>query len=218
MLNKKLGTQSQSGVEMNWIGLAIGAGIATCIVYPALVFVPLPRLVTVTFAASVGPLLGIASVGLFRFVRLHQPSLLAELAAISNFAAGCLFTTMLLVQLAVRIRATGQVIDDQTKAVWLGMDVAWDVYVGIGTAMFAWAMRRHPRFGLAFTCSGLLLAALLLGSNLYAFPEPPGSSGLFDLGPFVGLWYAAVTIQMWRSLSWARDVVALPSSEPERSL
>ncbi len=32
-------------------------------------------------------------------------------------------------------------------AIWLGVDVAWDAYIGIGTVCFAVAMLRHPRFG-----------------------------------------------------------------------
>jgi hypothetical protein len=53
----------------------------------------------------------------------------------------------------------------------------------------------------------MLLAVLLLGFNLATFPEPPGESNLVDLGPFVGLWYLAVTIQLWRSLAWVSHVL-----------
>lgn len=196
-------------VEMSWIRLGVAAGLATCLIYPSLIFVPLPWLITVSFAGAVGPLLGMASVGLFRLLRLHRRSLSSELGAISNVIAGCLFSTMLLVQLAVYQRAGGrEAVSDQVVAVWLGMDVAWDAYIGLGTALFAAAMWRHPRFGCGFALSGLLVAVLMLAFNLYTFPEPPASSGLFDLGPFVGLWYLAVTIQAWRSLAWAGRALA----------
>jgi hypothetical protein len=195
-------------VELSWIRLAIGCGIATSVVYPSLIFIPLPQLATITLAAAVGPLLGIASVGLYRFLRVHQPSVSAQLAAACNFLGGALFSTMLLVQLAVRIRAAGQPVEQQVVAVWLGLDVAWDVYIALGTALFAWAMRAHPRFGLGFAGSGLLLAVLLLALNFFTFPEPPGESNLIDLGPLVGLWYLVVTVQMWRSLSWVKQALA----------
>jgi hypothetical protein len=196
-----------NSIELRWIRLAIGLGIATSVVYPSLIFIPLPQLLTIILAAAVGPLLGMASLGLYRFLRLHQPSVSAQLAAACNFLGGALFSTMLLVQLAVRIRAAGQPIDQQVVAVWLGLDVAWDVYIALGTALFAWAMWAHPRLGRGFAVSGLLLAVLLLAFNFYAFPEPPGESHLVDLGPFVGLWYLIVTVQMWRSLSWVRQVL-----------
>lgn len=195
-------------IELRWIRLAIGLGIATSVVYPSLIFFPLPQLATITLAAAVGPLLGLASLGLYRFLRLHQPTVSAQLAAACNFLGGALFSTMLLVQLAVRLRAAGQPIDQQVVAVWLGLDVAWDIYIGLGTALFAWAMWTHPRFGRGFAVSGVLLAVLLLAFNFYTFPEPPGESHLVDLGPFVGLWYLVVTVQMWRSLSWVRQVLA----------
>lgn len=199
---------TSNSIELRWVQLAIGLGIATSVVYPSLIFLPLPQLLTVSLAAAVGPLLGIASIGLYRFLRIHQPSVSAQLAAACNFLAGALFSTMLLVQLAVRLRAAGQPIDQQLVAVWLGLDVAWDVYIALGTTLFAWAMWTHPRFGRIFTVSGILLAALLLAFNFYAFPEPPGETNLVDLGPLVGLWYLVVTVQMWRSLSWVKQVAA----------
>lgn len=195
-------------IELRWIRLAISLGIATSVVYPSLIFLPLPQLLTVILAAAVGPLLGLASLGLYRFLRLHQPSVSAQMAAACNLLGGTLFTTMLLVQLAVRLRTAGQPIDRQVVAVWLGLDVAWDVYIALGTALFAWAMWTHPRLGWGFTISGVVLAVLLLVFNFYTFPEPPGESNLVDLGPFVGLWYLVVTVQMWRSLNWARQVLA----------
>jgi len=45
--------------------------------------------------------------------------------------------------------------------------------------------------------------------NLATFPTPPAEAHLVDLGPAVGLWYLAVSIQMWRSLGWAKERSAL---------
>jgi len=200
--------QANNSIELRWIQLAIGLGIATSVVYPSLIFLSLSRLLTITLAAAVGPLLGLASLGLYHFLRLNRPSVSAQLAAACNFLGGALFSSMLLVQLAVRLRVAGQPIDRQVVAVWLGLDVAWDVYIALGTALFAWAMWSHPRLGRGFAISGILLAVLLLAFNILSFPEPPGENNLIDLGPFVGLWYLAISIQMWRSLSWARQVLA----------
>lgn len=199
---------TSNSIELRWIQLAIGLGMAVSAVYPSLIFLPLPQLPTIALAAAVGPLLGLASIGLYHFLRIHQPSVSAQLAAACNFLGGALFSTMLLVQIAVRIRAAGQPVDRQIAAVWLGLDVAWDVYIALGTALFAWAMWAHPRFGRGFAVSGLLLAVLLLAFNFYAFPEPPSEINLVDLGPLVGLWYLVVTVQMWRSLSWVKQALA----------
>jgi hypothetical protein len=85
------------------------------------------------------------------------------------------------------------------------LDVAWDVYIGLGTGCFAIAMLRHPRFGKAMGIAGLVLAAAVLGFNLFTFPIPPAEAGLLDVGPAIGLWYLVATILMWRSMSWLKD-------------
>ena len=108
---------TKTSIELPWIRLAIGLGLATSVVYPSLIFIPLPQLLTIALAAAVGPLLGIARIGLYRFLRIHQPSVSAPLAAACNFIGGALFSSMLLVQLAVGIRAGGLAIDRQVVAV-----------------------------------------------------------------------------------------------------
>jgi hypothetical protein len=109
---------------------------------------------------------------------------------------------MALVQMAIGA-ATGDRTERPLQAIWLGLDVAWDAYIGLGTVLFALSMLRHPRFGRVFAASGAAVGFTLLLFNLYTFPTPPANAGLLDLGPVVGLWYLAVTMQMWRSLRWA---------------
>jgi hypothetical protein len=110
-----------------------------------------------------------------------------------------------LVQLAVGYSAAGDKVAPPFVAIWLGLDVAWDAYVGFGTICFALAMMRHPRFGRVFAFVGMAVGAGLLALHVYTFPTPPQNAGLVDLGPALGLWYLVVTIQMWRSLSWAKS-------------
>jgi hypothetical protein len=94
--------------------------------------------------------------------------------------------------------------------------VAWDLFLAIGTAMLAWNMGRHPRFGRAYAATGLLLAVALLGLNLAAFPENPGRAGLVDVGPLIGGWYLWVTLRMATSMRWAHDH-RRASARPERA-
>lgn len=112
---------------------------------------------------------------------------------------------MLLVQMAIGF-ATGDHTESSLQAVWLGLDVAWDAYIGVGTALFGFSMLRHPRFGRVFGGSGMAIALALLCFNLYTFPTPPANAGLIDLGPIVGVWYLAVTLRAQGSLAWAREV------------
>ena len=186
------------------IRVGIPAGFGVCVLYPALIFIDLPIPVAAALAAAWGPLLAVASIGLGRMLALHRDTYATALAVRFNIIAGALISAMLLVQIAV-----GETTHDSTPpelgAIWLGLDVAWDVYIGAGTALFAWAMWSHPRFGKVISGAGLALALALLVLNLATFPTPPAEAGLVDLGPFVGLWYLVVTILIWRSLGWARS-------------
>jgi hypothetical protein len=179
------------------------AGIGTCVVYPLIVFSPVPDRARVVLAALMGPLLGVASWGLRQFLLLHRRSAAADIGAVSNALAGALLTAMFLVQAAVRMRIQGKV-SLQAEAMWLGLDVAWDVYLACGTLLLAVPMLSHPRLGRLIGTVGILIAVGLLTLNLATFPVPPGNAGLVDLGPVVGLWYLAVTVMVLRSLSWAR--------------
>lgn len=188
--------------QLTWIRLGIGAGLGVSVVYPTLLLASLPLVPTASLAALMGPLLGLGSVGLWAFLRTAGSSATAFLGALSNLLAGALFCAMALVQLAVRYGpepAAGMV------GIWLGLDVAWDVYIGLGTLAFALAMRRHPRLGRPFAWPGLLVGALVLIFNLATFPTPPAEAGLLDVGPLVGLWYLAVTLRLWASLGWVRE-------------
>ncbi len=166
---------SSTGAIM-FIKAGIAAGLFTCIAYPVLNFASLPRLPGTFLAAFLGPALGVASVGLREALHLHRYSAVSYLACFLNFLAGALLTAMLLVQLAVRQYAPGEDMLTRLVGVWLGLDVAWNVYIGLGTLLFAVALLRHPRFGLPFAVTGLVVAAVLLALNPYTFPAPPAES------------------------------------------
>ena len=158
-----------------------------------------------------GPLLGVASWGLREFLNLDKRRPAADLGALSNALAGALLTAMLLIQIATGIRS-GDKPSSDAVSIWLGLDVAWDVYVGLGTLLLAFCAIRHPRLGYVVGTAGMVIAIALLALNLYTFPTPPGEAGLVDLGPLVGLWYLIVTVMVFASLSWARAVVAQPET------
>lgn len=193
-------------VELSWMRMGIVGGLCASIFYPLLIFLPgAPLAVSAALAALLGPAIGLASLGLHRLLRLGGRPTASAIGAISNVAAGALLTAMLLVQLGVRSRAPDTVGD--MVGIWLGLDVAWDVYVGLGTVCFAVSMFAHPRYRWPFAVPGLAIGLLLLVLNLWTFPEPPDTAGLVDVGPLVGLWYLVVTVQLWRSLAWARQEV-----------
>lgn len=195
-------------VEYMMIRTGIAAGLLASIIYPLVLLVTLPRALTAALIAGFGPALALASLGLGQLLRLDHDSLCARVAPVMNIVAGALFTSMLLVQFAVGLEAGSNAVSRQVQAVWLGLDVAWDVYLGIGTVLFSLAMFKHPKFGRVIASLGLLFALGLLALNLYSFPTPPASAQLIDLGPGIGLWYLIVTIIAWRALPWARSRIS----------
>ena len=176
--------------------LLLVAGFTACVAYPLGVFAPLPMAVRTILLAFFGPLLGLGSFGLFRVLSLKRNSVCGGLGAASNAIAGALFAAMILVQLAAGHRGE----DAYAQAVWLGLDVAWDIYIGVGTLLFAVATYAHESFGKFIGIGGAIVAVLVLSLNLWTFPTPPANAGLFDAGPLVGTWYLVVTIAAARGV------------------
>jgi hypothetical protein len=201
---------------VNALRLGIVAGFIACMAYPLMVFFPLPAREAAAIAACFGPALAVAGFGLKALLDAEKRTASSALGLLLNALAGALFAAMALVQIAI-----GELVKDRAAVhtmvgIWLGLDKAFDAYIGLGTAFFAVAMWRHPRFGRAFALSGLVIGAGLIFLNFFTFPSPPANAGLFDPGPVIGLWYLAVTIQMVRSVAWARlRVSQLAAAPPE---
>lgn len=154
-------------------------------------------------ASLFGPLIACASVALYLVLASERTTFAAQLAAIANVAAGALVTAMLLVQIAVNDveDALSPAVNDAFEHVEFGLDLSWDVFLVAGTILFSLAMLADARFGRRFGLTGIVVAVTLYAVNFASFPTPPADSGLFDPGPLVGLWYAAVSIQtlrIWR--------------------
>jgi hypothetical protein len=211
--------------------LGVVCGALAVVAYALTQAVSLPLRPTLLLACSFGPLLAIGSAGLWELLRMHRRSATLDLGLVANIAAGVAVTLMLLAQLGLKAwfdagldgsaqhvsRDVAEAAFQAGNGIQLGLDVAWDLFLAIGTAMLAWNMRNHPRFGRAYAATGLVLAAALLALNLAAFPENPGRAGLIDLGPLIGLWYLWVTLRMAWSLRWARERWAQElSREPPR--
>lgn len=189
----------------HWYNTGIIAGIIACISYPLAIFVPMPNhQLTLIISSSFGPALAIASFALGKILLERNWSVTTQLGAVSNVIAGTLVTAMIIVQLAVRYSTVPSSDPELEKFVinriWdvvLGLDVSFDIFIGLGTIFFGISMLRDARFGKIVGILGILIGAVvILGFNFYSFPTPPKDAGLFDPGPVSGLWYAIVTIQV----------------------
>jgi hypothetical protein len=199
--------------------LGVVCGALAVVAYALTQAVSLPLRPALVLVCSFGPLLAIGSAGLWELLRLHRRTATLDIGLVANLAAGVAVTLMFLAQLGLKawfdagLGGSAQQVSPEVaeaafqagNGIQLGLDMAWDVFLAIGTAMLAWNMRQHPRFGRAYAVTGLLLAIALIGFNLAAFPENPGRAGWIDVGPLIGGWYLWVTLRMAASLRWAQD-------------
>ncbi len=203
-----------SAITKRWIRAAAFSGLIACIVYPLATNLPMPRIPQLILSACFGPALAFASIGLYKILRMQKDSIAVQAAVVSNIVAGAMITAMIIVQLSVRYSSESYLAspsaNDSVKfivnRIWdviLGLDVTYDVFIGLGTILFGVAMLKHPRFGKIIGIAGIIVGGIfILGFNFYTFPSPPQEAGLIDTGPITGLWYLWVVIYVFRSFKW----------------
>ena len=186
-----------------WHRLAVLCGISAFLSYFAAAFGPLPDKLSLLLAFAFGPLFMLSSVGLFFLLKSWKDSINLRIALLFNTVATSMVTMMLVVQLTgqefhklYKTADRGGVSEEELKwifkevnSVQLGMDLAWDIFISLGTFFFSVAMFNHPKMNKVISTLGMLFSVLLLGFNLAYFPEPPGEAGSIDFGPFVAIWY-----------------------------
>jgi hypothetical protein len=181
-------------LDYRWAGITAISGIAGFISY--IVVLAAEQVTAYAVALAFGFAFGIAvsSIGIYHILGGAAGPRLGLIAAVANVTATALLLAMLLVQMSVK--AVVPQSDAALKAIWLGLDVAWDLYIGAGTILFALCMFGRRGLGAWLAIPGLLVGALLLAFNIATFPTPPANAGLVDVGPLVGLWYLVVYVRL----------------------
>lgn len=188
---------SSRELDYRWAPVTAVSGIAGVVAYIFALASESSDAFTVvaSFIFAFGITLG--SVGLYHILGGEKGSPLVLIAAMANVIAAALLFAMLMVQLSVHALVPQP--DAGIKAVWLGLDVAWDFYIGAGTILFGLSMFGRRGLGAWLAVPGLLIGNLLLIFNVATFPTPPANAGLVDLGPLVGLWYLVVFVRLGAS-------------------
>lgn len=199
--------ENNSLLLKSWVRIGITSGIVACFVYPVMTLVDLPRIPQLILGASCGPALAIASIALTQILQAHRNKPTIKLAGIFNSLAGALVTAMIIVQLAINY-STAPTIEGELNGlvrqkIWdvvLGLDVSFDIFIGLGTLFFAINLIHDPRFGKAVGWVGIFVSIVpLLGANIYYFPDPPYVHGFPHVGIFTGIWYLWVVVCMIKS-------------------
>lgn len=162
------------------------------------------------------PILSIIySYGLYSFIAAERDGAANRLAFVFAVTAFSTLLAMIVVQLAV---GTGlgeltQGLDEETaralrrglRLIDHGLDVAWDLLIGVALVFLGLAMRRRSRLGLGWAIPSAGFGVALIGLNAATFPWPPADRGLFDIGPAIGLFMMALAGRLaflgWRARS-----------------
>jgi hypothetical protein len=162
---------------------------------------------------SVG-VFGVVSVGgLYHLVKKHKNGVVLQMALLLSIVAFAFLTLMAVIQETTSVFWQESLASNQfgevgnsiwvaVDAVQLGVDITFDIFYTSAFILYSILMFNHPRFGKIFSISGIILFSSLLILNLFTFPHPPASVGLFDVGPITGLWALVVIIQSLRSIKW----------------
>jgi hypothetical protein len=212
----------QPAFLVGWTRVGATCGVLAVLSYGLISAAPLTPTQALVVACVFGPALMCASMGLYHTLRAHRRTVTLDLGLVFNVAAGVTVTLMLFSQLGFKRWFDVQFGNGSTDSsepalkaafeaangIQLGLDVAWDLFLSIGTVLLALNMWHHRRFGRLLAVSGCVIAIGLIVANLVVFPEPPGQAGSIDLGPVIGLWYLIVSIRLAMSGGWT----AHPSS------
>jgi hypothetical protein len=160
--------------------------------------------------AMIWPILSIIFVfSLFQFINLHKKLVPNYLAFIFACLAFTLLAVMVSSQLGViagsqeYIRTspateqeTLKTLQRSIRLVDMGIDVAWDLFIGTSLIFLSIALKAHPGFGLWWGLPAGLLALLLIILNVITFPWPPDTKNLIDVGPAIGLYIILLSVRL----------------------
>lgn len=188
------GLASTRELDYQWAGITALSGNAAILSYVAVLAASHATTYAVVLAFAFAFGITVSSIGLYHILGGASGPRMALIAAVSNGLAASQLLAMLMVQMAVYALVPQP--ETALKAVWMGLDVAWDLYLCVGTILFAICMFGRSGLGAWLGVSGLLVSTLLLILNLATFPIPPENAGLVDFGPLVGMWYLVVYMRL----------------------
>ncbi len=136
---------------------------------------------------------------IYKYIAISNQSTSNQLAFLFTTIAFVLVYIMLSVQIGLKAgigeaialangneKETLTLILSSTEWVHLGIDLAWDMFLGISLLLLAVAIKGPTKFGIWWSIPMAILGLSVIIINLYTLPYSPKSQGFFDIGPLIG--------------------------------
>ena len=188
-----------------WGGIC---GILGTIFYIVAILIPIPPILTYSLAMS-WPILSVIFVySLYRYIALYQQSIPNQISFLMACLAFAMVSVMISVQLAVKFGISDYItntpnkedlfliIQQSLRLVDMGIDVAWDLFIGVSLIFLSFALKNHKSFGVWWGSIAGLLGIALIILNVMTFPWPPDTQGSIDIGPVIGLFIISLSTRL----------------------
>ena len=211
-------SSSNSVIHLQKIG-AVSGILSIVFYFSVAVFSFLPDTLALGLAFSFPLLWIVAFMGLYQFLKAEKLAASLEIGYLFGIIGAAMACMLLVVQRRRQVdtrlgqvkaplwhaQAMEEAVTPEAQAllkatfrgtnrVQAGMDVAFDIFITIAWFLFGINIARSKNFNAFLGLLGCLLAAGLLALNMITFPTAPAEAGLFDLGPFLGIWTLVVYI------------------------
>lgn len=171
------------------------------------------QLIVVYFWA--GPLMAVFGIlnsyAIYRILATERQGSMNRLAYLFSVIAFSFVTIMITIQESVRIAisqryldAAGSIKQELYQTIYLaldgvdlGIDLAWDLFLGLSIILAGIVMLKHSRFKALFGIPSIFCGVLLLILNGITAPIPPDAKGFFDAGALVGLYGLILSVYMF---------------------
>lgn len=151
----------------------------------------------------------VASFAFYKYVSLTKQSFSNQLSFLFAVIAFVLVYIMAAIQIGLKSglgdtisNSTGRekevltLILNSSQWIHLGIDVAWDIFLGCYLILLSIVVKNHPEFKIWWAIPMFILGLLVIVINMYTFPYTPKSAGLIDIGPFIGLFMVIWAIRI----------------------
>lgn len=186
------------------------AGLLSIICYFGAAVLPLPQTIGNLMGFAFGPLIIVSYIGIYSHWSQKNNGAFLKISSVFGIIYGAIVTSLIFIQVANNMyhaefmtlaesadaKESLSIIHKAVNRVQSALDVAFDVFVTVSVILLGIVLMKGTIMSKILGLTGIAIASLLLFLNLYTFPRGPYEAGLFDAGPFLGIWYSTFFIWM----------------------